>query len=184
MEVHEPEMTQLFTALDIPDSIKTELARLEPEGDFLKIQSHPHITLHFIGHVSDEIALDISSELNNIELAAYNQEIEGVGVFTKGRPPHILWAGVRKCAGLMNLHAAIGDCLTEVGLKLEDRDYTPHITIARLKHRSPGLVALYLSAHSSFKASFRVSSFAIFSSEFIDGELIYRKLQEYKLIPA
>ena len=177
-------MTRLFTALDIPGSIKTELARLAPEGDFVKIQRQPHITVHFIGHVSDELALDISSELNTIDLMAYDQEIEGVGVFTKGRPPHILWAGVRKCAGLMNLHAAIGDCLTEVGLKLEDRDYTPHITIARLKRRSPELVELYLSAHRGFSASFRVSSFGLYSSEFKEGKLIYRKIQEYKLTPA
>jgi 2'-5' RNA ligase len=114
----------------------------------------------------------------------YNQKIEGVGAFTKGRPPHILWAGVRKCAGLMNLHAAIGDCLTEVGHKIEAREYTPHITIARLKRRSPELVELYLSAHSGFKASFRVRSFRLYSSEFKEGKLIYRKLQEYKLIPA
>ena len=177
-------MTRLFTAIDIPDHIKTDLARLEPEGDSIRIQSHPHITLHFIGHVSDEIALDISSAFNNIEVMAYNQDIEGVGAFTKGKPPHILWVGVRKCAGLINLHAAIGDTLAEVGHKLEGRDYTPHITIARLKRRSPGMVELYLSAHSSFKASFRVSSFGLYSSEHEDGKLIYRKLQEYKLTPA
>ena len=177
-------MTRLFTAIDIPRNIKTDLARLEPDGDSLGIQSQPHITLHFVGHVSDELALDISSELNTIELAAYNQEIEGVGAFTKGRPPHILWAGVRKCAGLMNLHTAIGDSLTKVGHKIEDRDYTPHITIARLKHRSPELLELYLSANSGFSASFRVNSFRLYSSEFKEGKLIYRKLQEYKLIPA
>jgi 2'-5' RNA ligase len=173
-------MTRLFTALDIPDSIKGDLARLEPEGDFVRIQSQPHITLHFIGHVSDDIALAISSEFNNIELRAYDQEIEGVGAFTKGKPPHILWAGVSKSCGLMNLHAAIGDSLTEVGHKLEDREYTPHITIARLTRPSPELVESYLSAHGSFKASFRVSKFGIYSSEFIEGKLIYRKLQEYK----
>jgi 2'-5' RNA ligase len=174
-------MTRLFTALDIPDSIKTHLARLEPEGDFVRIQSQPHITLHFIGHVSDEIAVDILSAFDGIEVAAYNQEIEGVGAFTSKKPPHILWAGVSKCDGLMNLYAAIGDSLAKVGHKLEGRDFTPHITIARLKRPSPELVELFLSDHSSFNASFRVSSFGIYSSEFIDGELIYRKLQDYKL---
>jgi 2'-5' RNA ligase len=177
-------MTRLFTAIDIPERIKTDLARLAPEGDSIRIQRHPHITVHFIGHVADEIAVDISSELNTIEVMAYDQEIEGVGAFTKGRPPHILWAGVRKCDGLMNLHAAIGASLTKVGHKIEDRDYTPHITIARLKHRSPELVELYLSAHSGFSASFRVNSFRLYSSEHIEGKLIYSKLQEYKLIPA
>jgi 2'-5' RNA ligase len=177
-------MTRLFTAIDIPDSIKADLARLAPEGDSIRIQRQPHITLHFIGHLSDEMALDISSAFNTIKLRAYDQEIEGVGAFTKGRPPHILWAGVRKCAGLMNLHAAIGDSLKEVGHKIEDRDYTPHITIARLKRRSPELLELYLSAHSGFSASFRVNSFRLYSSEHIEGKLVYRNLQEYKLTPA
>mgnify|MGYP000016101066 CR=1 FL=1 len=175
-------MTRLFTALEIPDPVKEELSRLEPKGNNIKVQNQPHITLHFIGKVSDIVASSICSELNNIELNCYTQAISGVGAFYRGKTPHSLWAGVDKCNGLNTLHSAVGSSLSKLGIELDKREYRPHITIARLRSSNEKYVQSYISNHENFKTSFSVKRFCLYSYVFEQGKPVYTKVQEYNLI--
>jgi len=175
-------MTRLFIALEIPDSVKEELSRLEPKGNNIKVQAQPHITLHFIGNVSHAMASSICSELHNVESRCYAQKISGVGAFYRGKTAHCLWAGVEQCHGLIALHSAIASSLTRLGLEVDKRDYKPHITIARLKSASEKFVQSYISSHGDFKASFTVKRFYLYSSNSEQGKLVYTKVQEYNLL--
>ena len=175
-------MTRLFIALEIPSPVKEQLSRLAPKDKHLKAQNQPHITLHFIGKVSDIVASSICSALNQIELNCYTQEISGVGAFYRGNTAHTLWAGVGKCNGLNTLHSAIGDSLSSLGIELDKRDYKPHITIARLRSSQEKYAQAYISNHDGFKASFSVKRFCLYSYLFEQDKPIYTKVQEYNLI--
>ena len=57
-----------------------------------------------------------------------------------------------------------------VGLEPEGREYTPHVTLARLRDTSSFAVAEYLSARAAFRsAPFSVSRFVLFSSRASTG---------------
>ncbi len=174
-------MVRLFTALDIPDNTRLELARLRPGGDFVVLQEHPHITLHYIGLVSPALALDITRALNDISVSAFRQQIEGVGVFTRNKEPYTLWAGCEPGEGLLALHGAIARCLEELGVSLESRLFTPHITLARLKRPSKNWLNAYTLEHADFHSHFCAKRFALFASEAVNQQSVYRTLQEYEL---
>lgn len=92
-----------------------------------------HITLAFFGEVSEDAARLLDRELGHIHQPGFDISLNGVGHFGKNSP-HALWAGIELSEPLMRLHV---DCLgaaREVGIRPEKRRYTPHITLAYLKH--------------------------------------------------
>ncbi len=169
MEKGDVKMMRLFTALEVSGQVKTELSKLEPQGNNVKVQKQPHITLHFIGNVPLQMANSICSELKNVQSHCYTQKVFGVGAFYRGKAPHCLWAGVDKCKGLIALHSAVGVYLARLGIETDKREYNPHITIARLKSSSEKYAQSYISSHGDFKTSFSAKNFCLYSSAIEQG---------------
>jgi 2'-5' RNA ligase len=69
----------------------------------------------------------------------FSLSIEGTGCFPHARRPRVLWAGISQgvqevCA----LHDALEAPLLELGYcRREERAYTPHITLGRVKPEQP-----------------------------------------------
>ncbi len=75
----------------------------------------------------------------------------------------MLWVGIQDQPALIKLQAAVVRALAEVGFPAEDRAFSPHITLARLK--AGGQVDDFLEKHKAFRVdSFPVSEFCLFSS--------------------
>ena len=172
-------MPILFTAIEIPASIQTSILDLRPTTLDIKLAAQLHITLHYIGKVSEIESKAIQTRLQKVKATAYSQQIKGVGVFHRTRSSGVLWVGVNKCDQLLKLHTSIGQCLKDIGLKLEARDYQPHITISRIKNSTQGLIESYLDQYRDFNADFTVNSFSLFSSERTQYGAVYTKLDSY-----
>jgi len=174
-------MPRLFIAIDIPESINKVLPELQLRSKGVLPQTQPHITLHYIGEVSEEVSVSIKNELNSINTSEFDQLISGVGAFTEGKTPHYFWVGVDKSHELLSLHKQIGHALQSSGLDLEKRSYKPHITIARLDTNNKSLVEQVISDHQGLKQTFKVSSFTLYKSELIEDKPKYTKLQVFNL---
>ena len=172
-------MPILFTALEIPESTQASILDLRPKNLGINKPATLHITLHYIGMVNNVQSDLIQASLLNVKSKPYSQKIRGVGAFNQTRAPHILWAGVHKCEELLNLHVSVGQYLQEVGVTLENRQYNPHITVARIKNTNKALVGSYLNNHRNFSAHFDVTGFSLFSSERTKLGAIYTKLHSY-----
>ena len=172
-------MPILFTAIEIPELIQASIMELRPKSIGIKGLTDCHITLHYIGKVNNNEANLIQTSLLKVKTKSYSQSINGVGVFNRVKAPHILWAGVNKCEELLNLHESVGQCLQEVGQKLESRQYRPHITVARIKKTNKDLVESYINKYSDFNTGFYVRSFSLFSSERTKAGSVYTKLHSY-----
>ncbi len=59
--------------------------------------------------------------------------IRGSGVFRNVNDPRIIWIGIAPSEKLLNLNSRIMKGLTELGIKIEDRPFKPHLTIGRIK---------------------------------------------------
>lgn len=98
-----------------------------------------HLTLHFLG----EIPLTTLSTLKiALQPVAGSQEpfvfnISGVGAFPNIRFPRVIWAGLQAPANLTTLHTLIGRTVQQIGLAVEDRPFTPHLTLGRVKRDAP-----------------------------------------------
>ena len=110
----------------------TEVKWVEPEN--------LHVTLLFLGEVDDR---EVPRVCRIVAEAAARQPafplaVETVGCFPNPRRPRVVWAGVGEgTRGLVALHDSLETPLLELGYRREERRYTPHITLGRVKSDRP-----------------------------------------------
>ena len=94
-----------------------------------------HVTLHFLGDVSDVDVAALRRALPSTVEASrpFLLTFRGVGAFPSAKRPRVLWAGVDPVPdGLVDLHGRLAVALTEQGFDTADeRAFKPHVTMAR-----------------------------------------------------
>ena len=176
-------MIRLFVALEIPEAVKSRLFLLQGgvPGARWSTNEQFHLTLRFIGEVDEALARDIDDVLSGLKAPSFELELAGVGEFG-GKMPRALWAGVRASPELMHLQRKIESALQRLGLPAEERKFTPHVTLARLRSAPREKVMAFLSHHGLFASGpFRVDSFALFSSRLSNSGSIYAVERRYGL---
>ncbi|GLQ07963.1 RNA 2',3'-cyclic phosphodiesterase [Sneathiella chinensis] len=177
---------RLFVALGLSDTVKQQVAALKrgvPEARWIP-EDNDHVTLAFIGEVDSPRMMDIGLALGRIHHPAFELSIEGVGVFGSTRHPRVLWAGVKKNDSLSRLNRKIIKAVEEAGIKLEERSYRPHITLARV-HNSPyERVRRFLTDQALFRIPpFQVDHFSLYSSHLAHTGAIYHEEMTFDLAP-
>ncbi len=109
--------------------------------------------------------------------------LDGVGSLGT-RKPHAIVARVAPSPALSELQAEQERLIQRIGLAPEQRKYTPHVTLARLRGAAPRDIAEYLSARGGFTAGpFEVSRFVLYSSKASTGGGPYIVEEAYPLMP-
>lgn len=146
-------MPRLFTALDVPASAHERIQSLTT--DTLEARWTPpekyHVTLRFIGEVSEERAETIADALREVQAAPVTLRPRGLTAFPSRRKPRVLVVSFEKTPALSSLYHTVEEALGAVGVDPEDRHYHPHLTFARLKQARPEDVHAYLRAQDSFE---------------------------------
>ncbi len=158
---------RLFVAIDPPEDIRVQLAGLccgLPEARWTPSEQL-HLTLCFIGEMEGATFLDIREALSAISFAPFSLRLQGVGFFPPRGQPRVVWAGVEKSEPLLGLQRKITTRLFQLGLELENRKFSPHITLARLQQTAPAKVGKYLEINGLFAGGpFTVDRFSLYSS--------------------
>ncbi len=159
-------MPRLFTALEIPQSAALSLSLLRggvPGARWIDRENF-HITLRFIGDIDHRTADEVVAGLDRVRRQQFDLMLSGTGVFGS-KKPHSIWAGVQPTAALMALQAEHERICQRIGLPAEQRKFTPHVTLARLKNARIDDVMHYLSGRGNFSAGpFTVARFLLMSS--------------------
>lgn len=128
---------RLFIALDLDDSIRKRIARFmegvrnfAPEARWVKEESL-HVTLKFIGEQPDEKAEHIKSALNTIAASPPQIHFCGYGFFPTPKSARVFWIGMESGPELAALAATIDEKTSALGIPKEDRNFSPHLTLAR-----------------------------------------------------
>ena len=174
---------RLFAALSIPDQVAQELMLLQGGVPGARWQSREqlHMTLRFIGEVDGRDARAVDDALAGIEAPAFSVQLHGVGQFGN-KQPHTLWAAARKHELLEHLARKVDAAIRRVGQPQDAHKFTPHVTLARLKHPELEKVREWLTAHALFtSAEFTVNAFCLYSSKLTSDGSIYRVEEEYPL---
>jgi 2'-5' RNA ligase len=177
-------MPRLFIAVDIPESIRRKIAWLDiPAAGVARVTPPDdlHITLHFIGEVSNSLSDALKVQLRSVTASSFVVELSGVGAFANSDRPEILWAGIVQSAELLSLRTAVGEVLKSLEIKLDQREFNPHMTVARMKRRSPVMAAEFAERNSSFHARFTATSFSLYGVAPNGQEPHYRAVEEYSL---
>lgn len=174
-----------FIALDLPDSVRGELARLREELDGIR-WSPPeqlHVTLRFLGEVPEERQAEAVRRLAEIRVEPFVLPVEGVGVFPPKGPPRVLWAGVgRGHPRLFQLRQRIDDALIAAGLDFDLRTFHAHVTLGRCTEDSSRPVKGWRLRHEGLVgAPFRVDHFSLYESVLGAAGHQYRCLRRFAL---
>ncbi len=178
-------MYRLFVAIDLPEQVKDAVAGIagrELTGARLVPREQLHLTLRFIGDADEAQYQAIKAGLGKIKGAAFSLALKEVGHFPPGRRPRVLWVGMEESAPLLELQEEVERALVGAGVPPEERGFSPHITIARLKETPPVKVMALEEKHRQFSAGpFPVEEFYLYSSTLTREGAIHKREAVYRL---
>lgn len=174
---------RLFAALPVPEDIASELAPMQKNlpGASWRPKHNFHITLAFFGEVSRELAYDLDEELAAIPTRQIELELSGLGWFGR-REPRAVWARVRENEELTTLAGLCTRAGKRIGLRMEKRSYTPHVTLAYCHGTLLQEAEGFVSRNAGYESPpFWADRFHLYSSHFGKGASKYVAEADYPL---
>ena len=135
-----------FIAIDFPARITQKIDNIV---SYLKTQTpakaikwvaaeNLHLTLKFLGDFPKQnlgqLTAILDHELNQI--AAFDILIEGMGMYPNNTNPRVIWLGISSGGSLGKIHQLLDDALQKIGVKPDRRNFTAHLTIARVRRKT------------------------------------------------
>ncbi len=159
---------RLFLGLELPASIRQELAELNPhiKGVRWVAAERIHLTMSFLGDVDATREEALRETLATVRVpAAFFLPVAGLGAFGGDRPM-VLWAGVGKAhPHLFALHQHLQDAVLLAGLEPDLKPFHPHITVGRLRDVSRASLKPFLRRYADTEFGlWKVTGFVLFSS--------------------
>jgi len=142
-----------------------------------------HLTLKFLGEISDEQAARISIVLEEVALRnrAFDLALAGTGAFPPGRrDPRVFWVGITSAPPLLALQEDIEAEMEKLGFEREKRRFHPHLTLGRVRFPSrldPIIQEMGKYQEQKF-GDMRVEKFTFFQSTLKPSGAEYTVLKE------
>ena len=131
---------RLFTGIAIAPEVLEKLARVLDElRPLAKVNWSPvenlHITTKFIGAWPEARLAELKKTLEGLHFGkACGISIAKFGYFPNPHRPNAFFAGVQAGPELEDLAGRMDDALLPLGVAKEERRFTPHLTLARIKN--------------------------------------------------
>jgi 2'-5' RNA ligase len=177
-----------FIAIDLPESIRAALRRQQasfrsasPDARWTQPEG-THLTLKFLGEISDAKVREVSESLKNLDrFESFKVGLKGFGFFPDAQRPRVFWAGVEAPASLSQLVEQVEEAMRRIGFAREERPFRPHLTLARFRvpQPQPALQALLTEQGEQELGNFEVSEFFLFESKLSPQGAQYRKLERF-----
>lgn len=145
---------RVFIAINLPDNIKKRLKEFQEKHDYLPRSTSTgvqrglpvrwtkepslHLTLIFIGYVSDEQMLEICRVAREVaaEFEPFFINFKRIILGPPNKPPRMIWVEGEASEELTALKNQLQEVLLsgDTGFsRIENRPFKPHITLARIK---------------------------------------------------
>ena len=142
---------RLFIAIAIPENIRTGFASLlkefravAPQVKWVRAENL-HVTLKFLGETESAKLGALQNVLAGVRSPdPVNLEFRGMGFFPNEKRPRVFWTGMEASPNLKTLAADTDHAAHRLGFPLEERPFTPHLTLARFS--LPGIPPKLLQA--------------------------------------
>lgn len=186
------EKTRSFLAVPFGSFYSAELSKVVNElksksidAKWVRVED-VHLTLQFFGYLTSEKIDEIKNAIApGVEgLGPFKLWLEGFGAFPNSRNPRVLWVGFGgEVEKLVRLKALTDECLEKIKVPIEDREFKPHLTLARLKSPLRQDGNILLRDYGSFKCErvFKVNEIVLFKSVLTPKGPLYSRLHSFLL---
>ena len=180
---------RLFTGIELPPAVVSNLEnllqRLKPAARINWIPpGNLHITTKFIGEWPGERLAELKAALGGLSAGPPIEiAIAKLGFFPNTHSPRVFWAGIHAGGRLERLAKETEEALAALGIAKEQRAYSPHLTLARIK--TPGRQTALLQAVAGLPSadfgSFAAGCFFLYHSRTAPLGSVYTKLAGFPL---
>ncbi len=133
-------MIRAFIAINLEPQVVEEMAKVQAilkqaGGDIRWARPEGfHLTLKFLGDIQKSQTTDILTALQNALKGQSPLSVvaQSLGAFPHMKRPRVLWMGLQG-EGLKELNDKVEQELILLDFPPEDRDFTPHITLGRVR---------------------------------------------------
>lgn len=186
---------RLFVAIELDGHVQQALNRLQHE-----LQRNPlnglrwvrpegvHLTLKFLGETPREKVASITQALaaSTAGIAPHELSLGKLGTFGSRGSPRVLWVDLEgDLEQLRRLAEQVERALMPLGFPPENRRFSPHLTLARVRPESAREVARSLeqavAAVTAPKAAIEVREVALMLSKLGPGGAVYTQLEAFPL---
>jgi 2'-5' RNA ligase len=134
-------LVRSFIAVDINDPALLDRfvniqRQLEETGADLKLveRRNIHITIRFLGELGTDMVQEVEKAMRSISFEPFEVEFRGLGAFPSLGRINVIWVGIREGADrLSEIFAELEPKIIELGLPADQRGFSPHMTIARVR---------------------------------------------------
>lgn len=190
------ETLRLFVATTLPASILENLAAIQqrlrvdiPHGVVRWVDPRGiHLTLKFLGDVPASQQPELESALNDAvgDREPFELVLSELGCFPNVRRPRVVWVGLAGALQeLRGLRDDVERTIAPLGYPTEDRPFSPHLTLGRVRREASASQASLIGAqvmrsqHTDLRA-WRVSSLSLMQSELSPAGATYTELHRVR----
>ena len=185
-----------FIAIELPPHVKTVLRKLQIDLGAAKDPSvkwvYPgsiHLTLKFMGNVDIEAIPQIANVMEKSieDTKPFSLTLSELGTFPNARSPRVVWADLKGDIEILSgLQKHLEQSLAAIGFPPENKPFSPHLTLGRVRNgiRSNQRQALserLSTVRLKAKQTFHVNSIDLMKSELTQKGAIYTKLAAVNL---
>lgn len=172
---------RLFFALWPPREIAERLARIA-QANATRFGGKPtrqetiHLTLSFLGEVSDERLPQLIRSAEDVRSAPFDLDIDGLGFWQHN---HLIWGRPLPSAALTELAGRLQNALTEAGFAhgREKYAFSPHVSLVRKVPQAN----VPLRFHVIEPTHWHCASFVLVRSRLSDAPPTYETVYEFPL---
>jgi 2'-5' RNA ligase len=187
-----------FIALPLPSQVQQtleqwtqQLKQRQKHGVRWVNIANLHLTIKFLGDISPEKVAAIHKVMlkTAAEFSPFNFDLEGVGAFPDLKNPRVIWVGILAPPEMKELHHLLEKNLEPLGFPLEERSFSPHLTLGRIdRHASETeithLAALLREPRDASLAGVPVDALHLYRSELRPNGPVYTVLHHVPLKPV
>ncbi len=144
-----------------------------------------HITLAFLGETSSEQIKMIGSGLETItiESGAIELDLHGLGVFKNVHNPQVLWVGIKTNDALKQLWVLVNQVIEQHGFKPDERGFSPHLTVGRIKKTYPShnLLQFIRKYENASLGHLLIKEFVFYQSILKQEGPIYKPIRQFSI---
>jgi 2'-5' RNA ligase len=189
---------RLFTAIELDAAVRAEAAgiaaalraRVEQTAPQARVtwiaEERLHLTVRFVGEVDLPLAERIMNVLRlPLPLPPFTVGLGPLGAFPSRGAPRAVWLGVvHGREAIAHVESAISSRLLDLRIPKEDRPYSPHLTLARVRQPAGLRAASLLEGLSASVGRTRVGAITLFESKLSPKGPAYTVLQRTQLQSA